>query len=384
MTKTTFKYLLFLLILVLFFLPSWLVPAVQAYIPDLQVAPVVGYFGKTKKPNFYGKRWMSGEFQKSYESFVKAKNPLQSTAVRLKSQMDYSLYGDIMHANILSGKNGFLFQKEGCEGFIGRDFKGEKWITEKADKLAAIVDYFKKEGIAFLVLTPPLKSRIYQAYLPDFYQKNKTDHTNWNTFPNILRSRQIPVLDFAFMVNHEDFEYALYPPSGQHWTKYGAAIASEAIKDTLEKLLQIQMVEMKWKDSIAMSDARVAFDNELVAGANFIWNPPLDPLPYPDIRYLENEDTQRPSVLAVGDSFYKLIYEFGIVNGLFNNTSTFWYYNHEVYPVEMRNGKRITNKDLNLLAEIRKRDVVVLTVFEENLDRFAFGFIDTVYDLLEF
>ena len=362
----------------------WYLPALQEQFPSLQVEEVVGYFGKTKKPNFYGKRWMSGQYQQAFESFVKAKNPLHPTAIRLKSQMDYSLYGDIMHANILSGKGNFLFQKEGCEASIGRDYKGVPWIKEKARKLQAIKNELAKDSIPLIVLTPPLKARIYSEYLPDFYQKNKTDSTNWNMFSKILKDYDIPVIDFSFMEKGKtEHQYPLYPPSGQHWTNYGSALAADTIKSYLEKMLNIEMVELRWRDSVELSAARVEYDNELVAGANFIWNPKLDPLPYPKIRYVENDATTKPNVLAVGDSFYKLMYDFGIMDGMFNKSSTFWYYNHEVYPLRIKDGRRITNKDLNILDEIRQRDIVIITVFEDNLDRFAFGFVDNVYALLQ-
>lgn len=384
MKKNKLKYFLFASMLVLIFLPMWFVPALQKQFPNLQVEPIVGYFGGTKKPNFYSKRWMSGQYQQAYEAYVKNKNVLQPTAIRLKSQIDFSLYGDIMHANILSGKNGFLFQKEGCEAYIGRDFMGEKWINKKVEKLKYITTSFQKEGIPFLVLLPPLKARIMSEHLPDFYQKNASDQTNWVVFSNILKEYDIPTLTFSFMENvGETTPYPLYPPSGQHWTKYGAALAADTIKENLEEILAIEMVEMLWKDSVELSDAKVEYDNELIAGANFIWNPPLEPLPYPKIRYIENDSTVRPNVLSVGDSFYKLILEFGIVDGLFDAKSTFWYYNHEVYPLRLENGKRLTNKDLDILAEIRKRDVVIITVFEDNLERFDFGFVDMAYDLLQ-
>ncbi len=377
------KYVLFASMMVLIFLPMWFVPALQKQFPHLQVEKIVGYFGATKKPNFYGKRWMSGQYQQAYEAYVKNKNVLQPTAIRLKSQMDYSLFGDIMHANILSGKNGFLFQKEGCEAYIGRDFMGEKWIREKAKKLEFITTHFQKEGIPFLVLLPPLKARIMSEHLPDFYRKNASEKTNWQVFTEVLNESNIPTLTFSFLEKeNETTPFALYPPSGQHWTKYGAALASETIKENLEEILKVEMVEMVWRDSVELSGAKVEYDNELVAGANFIWNPPLDPLPYPKIRYIESDSTIRPNVLSIGDSFYKLLYEFGIVDGLFAAQSTFWYYNHEVYPLRLVNGKRLTNKDLDILDEIRQRDVVIITVFEDNLERFDFGFVDMVYDLL--
>ncbi len=378
------KNTLFILLLALIFLPMWYLPALQEQIPALQVEDVVGYFGKTKKPNFYGKRWMSGEYQQNYEAFAKTRNPIHPTAIRLKSQIDYSFYGDIMHANILRGKENFLFQKEGCEAFIGRDYKGVQWIEEKVRKLKVIKDELAKEGIPVLVLTPPLKARIYSEYLPDFYRKNKTDSTNWNMFSKILNENDIPVIDFSFLENEKnEHPHPLYPPSGQHWTNYGSAVAADTIKQHLEKMLDIEMVKLRWKDSIELSTAKAGYDNELVAGANFIWTPELAPLPYLNIRYIENDSTTKPNVLAVGDSFYKLMFDSGIVGGMFNKSSTLWYYNHEVYPIILKNGRRMTNKDMDILDEIKQRDVVIITVYEDNLDGFAFEFVENVYGLLQ-
>ena len=378
-----FKYILFSCLLALIFLPMWYLPLLQEQFPSLQVEEVVGYFGKKKKPNFYGKRWMSGQYQQQYETFVKTRNVLHPTAIRLKSQIDYSFYGDIMHANILRGKGNFLFQKEGCEAYIGRDYKGVAWIEEKARKLKAIKNELAKDSIPVLVLMPPLKARIYSDYLPDFYRESKTDSTNWNVFSEIFKKHDIDVIDFSFMEKEKsEYQYPLYPPSGQHWTSYGCAIVAETIKSYLEKRLDIEMVEMQWKDSIELSAAKAGYDNELVAGANFIWTPELEPLPYPKIRYIENDSTTKPNVLAVGDSFYKVLFDSGIVDGIFNKNSTLWYYNHEVYPIILRDGRRITNKDIDIIAEIKKRDVLIITVFEDNLDRFAFEFVDNVYRLL--
>lgn len=378
------KYFLLLMMFGLMFLPMWYLPFLQQHFTRIQVEPIVGYFGATKKPNFYGKRWMSGEFQKGYEAYVKNKNVLQPTAIRLKSQMDYSLHGDIMHRNILSGKNGYLFQKEGCEAYIGKDFMGEEWIKEKVNKLKQITIHFQKENIPFLVLLPPLKARIMPEHLPDFYKENNTGKSNWAYFSNELKKSQIPTINFSFLHQAKiDHNFPLYPPSGQHWTKYGAALVSDTIKQEVENILQIEMVELLWRDSIEWSDAKVEYDNELVAGANFIWKPALDPLPYPRIRYISKDSTYKPNVLSVGDSFYKLLYEFGIVDGMFDAQSTFWYYNHEVLPLRLVNGRIISNKDLDILSEIRQRDLVILTVFEDNLERFDFGFVDMVADLLE-
>jgi len=147
--------------------------------------------------------------------------------------------------------------------------------------------------------------------------------------------------------------------------------------------MEIKMVEMNWRDSVELSEAKVEFDNELIAGANFLWNPPLEPLPYPKIKYIETDSTTKPKVLSIGDSFYKLVYEFGIIEGLFHQESTFWYYNHEIFPQQLRNGKFLTNKDLNVLEEIRKREIIILTLFEDNLERFAFDFVENVYTLLQ-
>lgn len=384
MTQKRLKYFLFTSMMVLVFLPTWFVPSLQKQFPRLQVKPIAGYFGGTKKPNFYGKRWMSGQYQQSFDAYVKNKNILQPTAIRIKSQMDYSLHGDIMHANILSGKNDFLFQKEGCEAYIGRDFMGEQWINERVEKLKFIITNFQKEGIPFLVLLPPLKARILSEHLPDFYRENASDKTNWSMFSKVLKDNDIPTLTFSFMEKaNETTPFALYPPSGQHWTKYGAALAADTIKNNLEKILNVKMVDMLWKDSVEMSDAKVEYDNELIAGANFIWMPELDPLPYPNIRYVENDSTVRPNVFAIGDSFYKLIYDFEIIEGLFDPSSTFWYYNFEVYLSGEKRGIQSDNEDLDVLAEIRQRDVVMITVFEDNLERFLFGFVDEVFDLLQ-
>ena len=73
MKQKRLKYFLFTSMMALIFLPMWFVPFLQQQYPNLQVERIVGYFGETKKPNIYGKRWMSGQFQQAYNAYVKNK-----------------------------------------------------------------------------------------------------------------------------------------------------------------------------------------------------------------------------------------------------------------------------------------------------------------------
>lgn len=122
-------------------------------------------------------------------------------------------------------------------------------------------------------------------------------------------------------------------------------------------------------------------DIELMNGSNFFVDPPIDSMPYPVFRFSETQQSPKPKVLVIGDSFYKMLYELDIHQALWEKGSDYWFYFNIAFPP--REGIE-SNKDMiDWLAKIKQQDLVVLLCYDTNLPDFGFGFIEKLYDLIE-
>lgn len=378
-----YKRGLLLFALLAIFALHWYIPFLQKKWDGLQVSKLNGSYEDTQKPNFWTYTWLNGDYQKAYDAYLRDRSDIAPLMVRLKSQVDYSLFNKISHQNIMPGINNYLFAKTDCDAYIGKNYKGYEWISEKVRKLKAIIDHYESKGKHFVVLTPPSKASVFPEHLPAFYRNYPVDSTNRTTFNALFEANDIPFIDFEYLkAEAHRRPYPVYPQAGLHWSNYGLSMAADSLRNYIGEKLNIQMIEMNWEDSIVMKTQLENSDNELMTAANFLMVPELSDLAYPQIKYISDSTTVSPKILSVGDSFYLLIYKYGIHKALFAKGSMFWYYHHELYPARMKNGKRVYAGGLDPLEHIEANDMIIITVYEQNLERFAFNFVDKTYDLL--
>ena len=367
----------------LIFLPHYYLPLLQDKGQVLQTEVLQGAYEQTHRPNFWPKKWMKGTYQKGFENYVRDRNPITPFAVRLHTQVDYALYHSIAHHNIMPGKNNELYTQTDCEAYVGLDYKGRDWIEEVVGKLRYVIDHYKKDSIPFVVLVPAGKPGILPEHMHEYYRDYPIDSTNRKTFLSVLKEQDIPYLDFDFLKKIKDTtSNDLFDQASLHWSRFAYTTTADSLRSFL-----IRNHDMKLPKLIRapLSHTETAFsktDKELVNGANFLVEPALRPLPHPPLFFEADSTLQKSRILSVGDSYYLSFYKNEIHDGLFDPRSKFLYYNHEVYPEQTNNGQRVYAHDLDILSEIERSKLVVITVYETNLKRFGFNFIEKVYELL--
>jgi hypothetical protein len=109
-------------------------------------------------------------------------------------------------------------------------------------------------------------------------------------------------------------------------------------------------------------------DNDIERGMNLLFPTPRDVMAYPVPRY--SEDAYRPSVLAIGDSYYWNLFHNGFSDRMCRRGG-FWYYFREAHPQELY-GHRAVNQ-LDLRAEVLASEVLLLMMTEPQLPRLGWG-----------
>ena len=100
---------------------------------------------------------------------------------------------------------------------------------------------------------------------------------------------------------------------------------------------------------------------------------------YPKITFETDSNKIKPNVLTIGDSYYWNLIGLGLNTYVFRNNA-FWYYNKIAYvapyperPVEQS----------EVLAEIKKQDIIILLQTEVYYNNVGMGFVETAYEQLK-
>jgi len=379
-----FKYIIFGLLFSLFFGVLLYLPIVQHFVPSWQAKELGGAKFSDEKPHYWAWAWLDGSYQKKYQNYLKNENDIISTFVRLNTELDFKVFNEIPHEDILMGRDNYLMPKSSWVAAIGKDFIGEDKVNEKVNKLSQINDYLEEKGKKLLILTPPNKSTAMWDYLPEYYRNYPRGECNREYFSKAFKEKNLRVIDFSHFVNaQEEYAFPIYPQGGLHWTYYGYTLAADSIRNYIVNEFEWNLPTMDWKDDLVLEKIDRYSDKELYATANFFKEPILDSLPYPTIKY-NKDSVELIKVLGVGDSYYKLLYDYGIHKGLFHKDSPFWYYGSTLYPPVYRNGKRLNNSgDLNVLEVVEDKDLVIVTVVEGNLKTFGWGWVERMSEAIQ-
>lgn len=356
------------------FLPELYLPIVHRLIPSMQAKRLGGSYTRVRQPVFSAKDWLSKSYQDQLEVYLKSHSENAPFFVRLRNQNHYNLFKELPSRKIHVGRNNVLHDIDYTMAYIGYKCCDEPLLEQIATKLRRAQRLLQERNVELLVLLPPGKARVMPENLPNFYQQNATEATNWHRMRYHLSQQQVPFMDFTFLMDqhkNNTHDYPLFPQLGLHWNHYCAALVADSLKEQIEQRLDVQLPEFRWKDSIIWQEKPKEVDMDLLISANLLPGFPIEPMPYPQLEYITSDSTTKPNVLVVGDSFYKVLVDYGIQKGLFHKESSFWYYNASG---DAKN---------NLLKHIENRAIILLPHAEINITSMGFGFLDQLLSALE-
>jgi len=169
--------------------------------------------------------------------------------------------------------------------------------------------------------------------------------------------------------------YPLYPKGGIHWSKYGEILAADSMIHKIEEISHLDLPDLVI-EGFEKSSINKDGDYDIGEGMNLLFNTPTYEMAYPKF-HIEHMEKNKHKVLFVADSYYWGMFNNGFSRDLFGQ-SQFWFYNNEIYPDSYE--KRALVENIDIQKEVEKNDCIVLMSTDANLYKFAFGFIDKLYD----
>ncbi|PLX03132.1 MAG: hypothetical protein C0594_10915 [Marinilabiliales bacterium] len=370
MQKNIKKILLIVLIGVL------LIPMIQKIIGFAETEDLDGYFVETKNPELSWDKWIDGTYQTNVNQFTEENIGLRNILVRLHNQISYSIFNEANAAGVVIGKNNILFEKGYIDAYFGRDFIGKDSINNKADKLQFINECLNNEGVKLLVVFAPGKASFFPESIPEKYKSDTLSITNHEYWLKACKDRGIPFIDLnsLFPLIKDTATYPLYPEYGIHWSFYGMALGMDSILNYSSKMLGKECRHLKW-NKIEIPDTLRKPDYDIAKGMNLLWQLGYKKMPYPVFEFNNNDSLYHPKVISIADSYYWQVISAGINRRVFD-MGGFWFYYKDAYTND--GYKKV--KDIKVVEELEKQDIVLLMATEATLHKFAFGFIEDVYE----
>jgi hypothetical protein len=393
----TVKRILLTGIIALLFSP--LFGELLCYFRLVQFNPLHGVYQPTEMPVMSIGHFFSAEWQKQFELYLHANSLFRRILVRIDNQISFSLFTMSSAANVVVGKEGFLFEDWYIKEFYGRNSRGEDYWKEQFRKIRYVHDALHDRGVELIIMLAPGKARYYREYIPDRFKPLQNTMSNYKCILKQLEKEEINFIDLnSYFVTIKDTStYPLFPKCGIHWSATGAGIAMDTIIHRMEAIKKCEMADLGWS-GYDLPDTLRSPDYDLGDLMNLMFRIPHDNMAYPKFHFHSDTSVFRPRVITIADSYYWNLYSPGISTMIYGK-DTFWNYFSTAYePVEqlvVSNGRINTGleifegrikqydlKNIDILEQIFTSDFILVMTSESNYYRLGFGFFETVYDLL--
>jgi hypothetical protein len=368
---TILKNALFGLVLALLLLP-WLEQNEHLFEPK----PLGGVQPNSEKVKFSFEQWRSAKFQEGQEAYIRDHFGLRPFMVRFYNELFDRLFGEYQANGVILGKDGYLFEENYLLAASGQDYIGLDSINELVHTLGLVQRDLKQSGRELLVCIAPGKGSFFPDKMPIEYRYKRSTGRNYPDFVRMLAAEKIPLFDVQdwFLNMKATAPYPLYPKTGIHWSSYGEYLVADSLIKQVSSLSRKPLPTLKLL-RIEQDTYPRDRDDDIELGMNLLRDIPDLKMAYPkfEIKPL-SAGKKAPKVLVIGDSFYYGMYNWGMMQHVFEG-GEFWYYNHE----RLVPGKATSYlKDVkDYKASVKEFDVVILLLTEANLPRFGFGMMST-------
>jgi len=368
------KYLKHILFYTILLLLAWL--AVYSFVQKEEIFPLNGAVKTVEKPTFNWKDLLSGDFQKNMDARTQNKFCYRSLLIRLRNQLDYSLFDEIHARNVVEGKEQYLYEQNYIDAYLGKDFIGENRIEKKVKQIKFLQDTLATMDKTLLVTLAAGKASFYPEYLPSEYDDYKKTLNNYEYYAEQLAVQNVNHIDFnsLFLAMKDTSQYLLYPKMGIHWSCYGEWFVADSIINYLENKMQKDLPDLVC-ERLDFYSPPVGRDKDLVDGMNLLLSMDKTEMAYPKIRF-DKEGKFQPKATVVADSYYWGLENIGFGKDVFTD-SDFRFYNNEIYN---SNGDYKKAAHIDALTEAMEKDVILLMVTEGTISGFPWSYIQDLYD----
>lgn len=343
-------------------------PLVQFSVRLFEENPLNGHFEQIEKPDLNKKSWLSGDYQNQYKTYFKEQVGFSNFLVRLHNQIHFDLFKQVNTKDVVVGKNNVLYDGRHINALQGKDFLGTKLIHKNVVQLRNVTDSLKANGKQILIVLAPNKARYFRDEVPT--TKKIAGPTNYESYLTYFNQFNIAYLDFNewFLQQKTKQSINLIPKYGIHWSEYSATFVEDSIINYCNQYFGYQLPHYRI-NKLVSTKTPSDLDYDLGKSLNLFSKPSDENYNYPQKDIISG---QKKKLLAVGDSYFKMLYLTGFTKDIFDSDGL-WYYNREVLKEGLPEKKPRPLKEV-----LPETDIVIIMLTEWNLYRLGFGIIEEI------
>jgi len=361
------KFYLFFFLLIVF------LPIFQFTFKPFKVRGLEGAFILNVMPKLTISSWVNTNFQDSTSTYLTHNTPFRGELVRLRNQLDYSLF-DKINTILTLGKENYLFDPSYIKSRSGDDLLLPEVLAQKIEKIRKAKTVLDKLNVPILFCFAPNKANYYPEFLPK--ETPLALIRNQTIIEKELTNLGISTLNFDAIFRKEkpSSSYSLIPKYGAHWSTFGAFLASRKLFQSIDSItnkkhIEINLVALETKGKAKFSDC------DYLASLNLLkrWKSPS--LAYPEVSF---NVINKPNLLIISDSFFWNFYDLNIPQNTFSLESEMWYYNKSKYNI---NKEKIGECEILSIDDLKNRDVIIILSADPSLLDVGFGIFEQISNL---
>lgn len=206
------------------------------------------------------------DYSDKFEGYFNDHIPFRNQLISLNNKINYYLFKATLGDQVLIGKDGWLFIKDKMQGnaianYTGEDALSDEELSQIADNVVRNKAYLESQGMEFVVMIAPNKSRIYSEYMPDYLgEPNEVyavlqivDYLKTNTDVRVVYNYDA-LMDAKSQLESRDI--SIYHKVDTHWNNVGAYVGAA---DLLHELgVSVPSVADVNIEAVANGDADLA------------------------------------------------------------------------------------------------------------------------------
>lgn len=347
----------------------------QQLFHPIKLAGLQGAFDKGEKPVLTSSAWFEGKYQQRTDHYLKYNTAFNGDLVRIRNQVDYSLFGKI-NTILTLGKENFIFDPNYILARTGKDLINDSAFAVKSHVVNKTLNFFSNAKIPVYICYAPNKANCYSEYLPEKTIAGKL--TNRMLIDSLVKHAGIKTFDFDswFLSIKDTSAYPLVPKYGAHWTTYGACLAMDSLIKQMNKDSDEQLAGFTIQN-IEISDKAKFTDDDYLASLNLMikWKSPE--MAYPNLQFNLGK---KPDALIISDSFIWSFYDLEIIQNCFSSKTELRYYNKTLFNHSKNNlgpAPAISSDDLT------KYEYIIILTSDPGLLDFGYGFFEATAEAVK-
>lgn len=330
---------------------------------------LAGAFVEAPRPRFSWRAWFDGSFPAGYAAWHNQNFGLRPSVIRVYNQEGRWLYGVARANNIEIGREDFLYDLESIQASRGEPVPPAV-IDATANRLARLERLFAERGVTLVVGIVPGKATYWPQNVPTRFGPS-SHKTAGEQLARLLAQRGDFTIDWVerFRDRGRTDPWPLFPKTGMHWSRYGAARAIDDLVAHVERRRGIDIPGLVW-GTIRPARIPQVPDDDVGSAMNLLF--PIAPgrLAEPELGVEAAAGRIRPSLFVMGDSFFWTMLALPISPGIFSRID-YRFYNRERH----RFGEQAEVPEDPVAAALR-HDVVLILASDSAGGKIGWGFLE--------